>query len=121
VEPGNPKTEKERDHHWVVRAKGEVTLSCIMPNVKVTGQEPQPRSLSETETKTPIISIISLLLAVAGIFIMGIPLGILAIILAFVADYYGEKSVLKWVGGILGLIDIFLALIVLGMLLSLLR
>lgn len=46
---------------------------------------------------------------------------VLAIVLAFVADYYDEKSALKWVGGILGLIDIFLALIVLGMLLSMFR
>jgi hypothetical protein len=118
MKPGNPKTEKERGHHRVVRGKEE---TCFAPNAGAANQESQSHSLPETETRTPIISIMNLLLAVVGIFILGIPLGVLAIIVAFVADYYGEKSALKWVGGVLGLIDIFLALIVLGMLLSMFR
>jgi hypothetical protein len=112
--------ENDRPNVLMVSAEDDIVMFCIASG-EVANQNSQSQSPPQTEERTPIISIISLLLTVIGVFIMGIPLGILAIIMAFVADYYGEKSALKWVGDILGLIGIFLALIVLGMLLSMLR
>ena len=72
-----------------------------------TGQAPPV-----TRRPTPIIAIIGLLVGIVGLFIFGVPCGVLAIILG-IASYAREKTALAWLALILGMVDIATVLIIL--------